>query len=129
MNPKIANIAKPGVAARSDVIVIADSDICVGRDRLRALASPLESAKVGAVACLCSGNPNDAIVSRLGAIGIDARNGFEIARNGYLFSISRLWAAAGDHVSRGHVLLIPLRDFLSLGVWAASLFGRRRSFR
>jgi len=35
MNPEIANTAKPGVAARSDVIVIADRDICVGRDFLR----------------------------------------------------------------------------------------------
>jgi len=36
MNPKIAKIAKPGVAARSDVTVIAAGDICVERDYFRA---------------------------------------------------------------------------------------------
>ncbi|HEX3369318.1 MAG TPA: bacteriohopanetetrol glucosamine biosynthesis glycosyltransferase HpnI [Candidatus Cybelea sp.] len=251
MNPKIANIAKPGVAARSDVIVIADSDIRVGRDYLRALASSFEGAKVGAVTCLYSGSPNDTIASRLGALGIDdgfapsvlvalvigelrfclgatmavrrsvlealgglaalghtfaddhelgqlvtkhgygvelsryvvtttiaetrvfgllshelrlARNDFEIARGGYLFSflvyglplalvylavtldtaiglpllaaivllrvaLHYLARYALGVKSRDDVLLIPLRDFLSLGVWAASIFGRRRSFR
>lgn len=251
MNPKIANIAKPGVAARSDVIVIADSDIRVGHDYLRALASSFESAKVGAVTCLYSGSPSDTIVSRLGALGIDdgfapsvlvalaigelrfclgatmavrrsvleafgglaalghtfaddhelgqlvtkqgravelsryvvattipetrlvelfshelrwARNGFEIAPAGYLFSflayglpLAIIYLAVTRNAaiglpllaaivvlrvtlhylarhalgvkSRDDVLLIPLRDFLSLGVWAASFFGRRRSFR
>jgi hypothetical protein len=93
-----------------------------------------------------------------------ARNDFEIARGGYLFSflvyglplalvylavtldtaiglpllaaivllrvaLHYLARYALGVKSRDDVLLIPLRDFLSLGVWAASIFGRRRSFR
>jgi ceramide glucosyltransferase len=251
MNPKIANIAKPGVAAEGDVVVIADSDIRVGRDYLRALASSFETATVGAATCLHSGDPNGTVVSRLGALGIDdgfappvlvalairelrfclgatmavrrsvlealgglealgqtfaddhrlgqliakqgyrvalsrypvataipetrlsdllahelrwARNSFELAPAGYLFSflsyglpLALIALAVTGNVTLGlpllavvivlrvalhdlsrralrvtssdDVALIPLRDFLSLGVWATSLFGRRRSFR
>lgn len=71
MNPKIANLAKPGVAARGDVVVIADSDIRVGRDYLRALAASFAGERVGAVTCLYSGTPSENLVSRLGALGIN----------------------------------------------------------
>ncbi|HEY1868173.1 MAG TPA: glycosyltransferase [Candidatus Cybelea sp.] len=201
MNPKIANLAKPGVAARGDVVVIADSDIRVGRDYLR-----------GAVTGLYSGNPRDNLVSRLGALGINdglapsvlaalghtfaddhklvelsryvvtttipetnlrallshelrwARNDLELAGVGHFFSFlsyglppALIYLAVSRNLTVGvpllaviivlrvaqhylarralnvtrsdDVWLIPLRDFLSLAVWATSLFGRRRSFR
>lgn len=71
INPKIANIAKPGVDLRGDAIVLADSDIYVGPRYLRALAAALSDERVGAVTCLYSGLPNASIVSRLGALGIN----------------------------------------------------------
>jgi ceramide glucosyltransferase len=70
-NPKIANIAKDGVVTSRDIVVIADSDVRVGRDYLRALAADFESQTVGAVTCLFSGTPNENMISRLGALGID----------------------------------------------------------
>jgi ceramide glucosyltransferase len=71
LNPKIANIAKPGVELCGEIVVIADSDIGVGREYLRAIAAAFASERVGATTCLYSGAPNDSIVSRLGALQID----------------------------------------------------------
>ena len=71
-NPKIANIAKAGVEPKGEIVVIADSDIRVGRSYLRALAASFAGASVGAATCLYSGRPaNVSAISRLGALGID----------------------------------------------------------
>jgi ceramide glucosyltransferase len=250
VNPKIANIAKPGVAPQGEIVVIADSDIRVGRTYLRALAASFESQGTGAATCLYAGVPNQSLISRLGALGIEdgfapsvlvataigelrfalgatmaararvlaefgglaalgetladdhrlgqlvasrgyriellrypvstvvpetrlaalwshelrwARTHFSLARAGYAMSflmyalplalfylaVSRnlAWglpllalvltlrvalhylARKALRTTRDDVWLIPLRDFFSLGVWAASLFGRRRTFR
>jgi len=249
-NPKIANLAKDGVITSRDIVVIADSDIRVGRDYLRALAADFESQAVGAVTCLYSGTSSDNVISRLGALGIDdgfapsvlvalrlgelrfclgatmavrgtllpviggltalgntfaddhelgqlvarkgfrvelsrytvtttvpetsfgelwahelrwARTEFQLARAGYAFSfliyalpmaliylaisrslvgltllgivaalrfaVHRLARRALGLSGRDDVWLIPFRDFMSLAVCAASLFGRRRTFR
>ena len=251
INPKIANIAKDGVITSRDIVVIADSDIRVGREYLRALAADFESQAVGAVTCLSSGTPSDSFISRLGALGIDdgfapsvlvalrlgelrfclgatmavrgtllpviggltalgntfaddhelgqlvtrkgfrvqlsryvvtttvpetkfgelwahelrwARTEFELARAGYAFSfliyalpMALIYFAVSRNLDVGltllgivaalrltvHMLagkalgikgrndfwLIPLRDFMSLAICVASLFGRRRKFR
>ncbi|HEV3091138.1 MAG TPA: bacteriohopanetetrol glucosamine biosynthesis glycosyltransferase HpnI [Candidatus Cybelea sp.] len=251
INPKIANLAKDGVTTCRDVVVIADSDVRVGRDYLRALAAAFESQSVGAVTCLYSATPNRHVVSRLGALGINdgfapsvlvalalgelrfclgatmavrgsvlatigglsalgrtladdhllgtlvngagyrvelsryvvstmvpetklsalwahelrwARTDFEVARGGYLFSfviyalpLALVYLAVSRNVLLGlpllalvlalrvsvhylarrtlgasgpdDVALVLPRDFMTLGVWAASLFGRRKSFR
>jgi len=71
LNPKIANLAKPEVELRGEIIAIADSDVRVGRDYLRALAAPFASARVGAVTCLYSAMPNRTIAARLGALYIE----------------------------------------------------------
>jgi len=70
-NPKIANLAKPGAEPSGEIVVIADSDIRVGRDYLRALASSFASGEDGAATCLYRGLPNASIVSRLGALYIE----------------------------------------------------------
>jgi len=250
VNPKIANIAKPGVAPQGQIVVIADSDIRVGRTYLLALAASFESQSTGAATCLYAAIPNQSLSSRLGALGIEdgfapsvlvaaaigelrfalsatmavrarvlaeigglaalgdtladdhrleqlvtsrgyrielsryavstvvpetalpalwshelrwARTHFELARAGYALSflmyalplaliylaVSRnlAWglpllalvlslrvalhylARLALRTARDDVWLIPLRDFFSLGVWAASLVGRRRTFR
>lgn len=250
-NPKIANIAKSGVPSGRELVVIADSDIRVGRTYLSAIAASFESQAVGAATCLYSGTPTDSFVSRLGALGINdgfapsvlvalaigelrfclgatmavrgsvlaaigglsaigqtvaddhmlgqlvtgkgyrvelsrytvtttipeekfgalwahelrwARTDFELARGGYLFSfliyalpLALIFLAVSRNLAFGlpllaivlglrvlvhylarralaiktpdDVWLIPLRDFMTLGIWATSLFGRRKSYR
>ncbi len=70
-NPKIANLAKSGVELHGDIVIVADSDIRVGRDYLRALAAAFASQQVGAATCLYSGMPNGSVVARLGAMQIE----------------------------------------------------------
>jgi ceramide glucosyltransferase len=71
LNPKIANLAKPEAEPRGEVVVIADSDIRVGRDYLRALAASFASERIGAATCLYAAMPNETVVSRLGAMQIE----------------------------------------------------------
>lgn len=68
LNPKIANLAKPGVDPQGEIVVIADSDIRVDRSYLRAIAAGFASQRIGAVTCLYYGMPNETTVSRLGAL-------------------------------------------------------------
>jgi ceramide glucosyltransferase len=71
VNPKIANLAKPGVELRGEIIVIADSDVRVGRDYLRALAAAFQSQRVGAATCLYSAMPGFGSIARLGSLYIE----------------------------------------------------------
>lgn len=70
-NPKIANLAKAQAAPRGEIVVIADSDVQVGRDYLRALVTAFETQRTGAATCLYAGMPNASLVSRLGAMQIE----------------------------------------------------------
>jgi ceramide glucosyltransferase len=71
LNPKIANLAKPEAEPRGEIVVVADSDIRVGRDYLRAIAASFAGENTGAATCLYSGSPNRSVASRLGALQID----------------------------------------------------------
>ncbi|HYL26958.1 MAG TPA: glycosyltransferase, partial [Candidatus Nitrosotalea sp.] len=71
MNPKIANLDKPEAEPRGEIVIIADSDIRVGREYLRAIAASFASERIGAVTCLYSALPNESFVSRLGAMQIE----------------------------------------------------------
>ena len=71
LNPKIANLAKPGTEPRGEIVVIADSDILVGRNYLRSLAAPFVTETTGAATCLYAGIPNTSFISRLGAMQIE----------------------------------------------------------
>ncbi|MGA8574589.1 MAG: bacteriohopanetetrol glucosamine biosynthesis glycosyltransferase HpnI [Candidatus Cybelea sp.] len=70
-NPKIANLAKASAAPNGEIVVIADSDVRVDREYLRALAGAFASERVGAATCLYAGMPNASLVSRLGAMQIE----------------------------------------------------------
>ena len=70
-NPKIANLAKPGAEPKGKIIVIADSDIRVGSDYLRAIAAEFATETTGATTCLYSGLPNNTDVSHLGAMHVE----------------------------------------------------------
>lgn len=120
-NPKIANLVKPSVDLRGEIVIIADSDIRVDRRYLRALATSFTSQRVGAATCLYAGMPNATLVSRLGALQIE--DGFSpsvlvatalgklrfclgatmAVRRSVLVEIGGL-AALGDHLADDHAL-------------------------
>lgn len=70
-NPKIANLAHMLGAAKHDLLVIADSDICVGRQYLNAVASPFRDVRVAGATCLYKGMPQPGLASALGAMFIN----------------------------------------------------------
>ena len=69
-NYKVSNLANMFRQARHDIIV-ADSDMRVCRDYLKAVAAPFEDPKVGAATCLYSGRASGRLPSKLGAIFIN----------------------------------------------------------
>lgn len=70
-NPKIANLAKPGAEPNGEIVVIADSDILVTPDYLRAIAAEFATDSTGATTCLYGAIPNDTLVSDLGAMHVE----------------------------------------------------------
>ena len=70
-NYKVSNLANMFRQTRHDIIVVADSDMRVCRDYLKAVAAPFEDPKVGAATCLYSGRASGRLPSKLGAIFIN----------------------------------------------------------
>ena len=70
-NSKVSNLANMYRVVEHDLLVIADSDMRVGRDYLRAVAAPFADPQVGAATCLYMGVPIDGLASRLGAMFIN----------------------------------------------------------
>jgi ceramide glucosyltransferase len=70
-NLKVANLENMLPTARHDLLVIADSDMRVGRSYLRALAGPLQDPKVGLVTCAYKGTSTGGIWSDLGAMHVN----------------------------------------------------------
>lgn len=70
-NPKIGNLLGMIGAARYPLIVIADSDIRVGRSYLHAVASCFDDPQVGAATCIYGGIPGPSAASRLGAMHVN----------------------------------------------------------
>ncbi len=67
-NYKISNLLNMLPHAQYDLLVMADSDACVGPDYLATVTAPLGDAKVGLVTCVYRGRPTSSIWSRLGAM-------------------------------------------------------------
>ena len=70
-NYKVSNLANMFEKASHDVIVIADSDMRVGSDYLKAVALPFRRNEVGAATCLYSGSAQPGLPSKLGAMFIN----------------------------------------------------------
>jgi ceramide glucosyltransferase len=70
-NLKASNLANMFRAARHDIIVVADSDMRVRRDYLRAVATPFLDPEVGAATCLYSGVGSKNLASHLGSMFIN----------------------------------------------------------
>jgi ceramide glucosyltransferase len=71
-NPKVSNLANMLHRAQHDVLVLADSDIEVGRDFLNQIVAELQRPGVGAVSCLYHGLADDGFWPRQSALAINA---------------------------------------------------------
>lgn len=70
-NRKISNLVNIVEAARHEVLVLADSDMRVGRGYLARLVAELDQPGVGAVTCLYHGITPSGLWSRLSALAVD----------------------------------------------------------
>lgn len=70
-NQKVGNLANMMSAVRHDVLVVADSDMRVRSDYLRAIVSPLAEPGVGVVTCLYVGRPVGGLWTAFGAMTIN----------------------------------------------------------
>jgi ceramide glucosyltransferase len=70
-NYKVSNLANLLRQARHPWLVIADSDIGVGRDYLRCVCAPLAQPRVGVVTCLYRGRALGGLWSRMGTMFIN----------------------------------------------------------
>lgn len=70
-NQKVANLENMLEAARHDVLVLADSDMRVGRDYLGVVTTPLGDRQTGVVTCLYKGVSTGGRWSELGAMHIN----------------------------------------------------------
>ena len=70
-NLKISNLANMLDRAKHDILVIADSDMRVGRDYLQTVAAAFDDARVSAATCLYSGSARGGLPSTLGAMFIN----------------------------------------------------------
>jgi ceramide glucosyltransferase len=66
-NPKVENLQGMIGQAKHGLLVIVDSDICVGPDYLSAVAAAFDDPKVGAATCLYAGVPTGGTATELGA--------------------------------------------------------------
>jgi ceramide glucosyltransferase len=68
---KVSNLVNMLPLARHDYLVISDSDICVERDYLERVITPLLDERVGVVTCAYRGRPRPGLWSMLGAMFIN----------------------------------------------------------
>lgn len=70
-NPKIGNLLGMIDRARHPLLVIADSDIRVGRTYLHAVVGCFDDPAIGAATCIYGGIPSAALASKLGAMQVN----------------------------------------------------------
>ena len=68
---KVSDLLAILARARHDVLVITDSNACVGHEYLAAVSAPLLDRDVGLVTCLDRGMPTEGICSRLSAMSVN----------------------------------------------------------
>lgn len=69
-NPKVANLLGMERYIDRPLVVIADSDMQVGRDYLQVLSGVFDDEQTAAATCVFSGTPNGSIASKIGALAI-----------------------------------------------------------
>mgnify|MGYP002400338637 CR=1 FL=1 len=70
-NPKVVNLQRMEHAAKHDLLVIADSDMRVGRDYLESLAEAFQNERTGAATCLYGALGVDGLPSLIGAMHVN----------------------------------------------------------
>src|SRR6266481_3033963 len=116
-NIKVSNLAQMLPAARHELLLVNDGDICVTADYLRKVITPLADASVGLVTCLYRGVASPAasptLGSRLEALGIstDFVPGVLSAR----------FLENGLHFGLGSTLAFRRRDLEAIGGFEALL--------
>ena len=70
-NPKISNLLNMVPLAQHGIIVLSDSDMCVGSNYVRDVVATLQQPEVGLVTCLYRGRAVGGIWSRLAAAAVD----------------------------------------------------------
>lgn len=70
-NPKVGNLIGMRPHARHGIWLIADSDMCVGRDYLSAIGAGFADAHTGAVTCVYGGAPLANFSAQLGAMYVN----------------------------------------------------------
>jgi ceramide glucosyltransferase len=115
-NGKVANLENMLPAAKGDLLVLADSDMRVGRGWLAAVTAPLRDPKVGIVTCLYKGVSTGGLWSELGAQQIN----LTFLPNALLADLLRIGGGCfGATIALGRATLgriggfAPLRDELA----------------
>jgi ceramide glucosyltransferase len=70
-NPKISNLLNMFPLSRHGIVILSDSDMCVGPDYIRNVVATLQQPEVGLVTCLYRGRAVGGIWSRLAAAAVD----------------------------------------------------------
>ena len=103
VNPKVWSLERMLQSAKYPFVVITDSDVQVGEDFLRSIASDLKDPAVGLVTCLYRGVPTGGPWSRLEAIGmsVELTSGVLVAEmlEGMQFSLAPCMATKKTAIS------------------------------
>jgi ceramide glucosyltransferase len=70
-NPKIENVSAAMPLVRGKIVVIADSDVCVDRSYLRAVAAAFSDRSVGAATAIYGARSSGGLVADLGAMFVN----------------------------------------------------------
>lgn len=105
-NRKVSNLINMLPYARHDLLVMADSDACVGPDYLQIVTRPLVNSEVGLVTCVYRGTPTPGIWSRIGAMYIN---------EWYVPSIMLAWLFGHQGYVSGQTICIRQATLRKLG--------------
>ncbi|HXP29570.1 MAG TPA: bacteriohopanetetrol glucosamine biosynthesis glycosyltransferase HpnI [Stellaceae bacterium] len=70
-NRKVSNLVNMDRGAKHDIVIVSDSDTCVGRDCVATVVAPFAEPATGAVTCLYRGASVGGVVSDMGALFIN----------------------------------------------------------
>jgi ceramide glucosyltransferase len=109
-NSKISNLINMLPYAQHDLLVMADSDACVGPDYLKTVTAPLRSQEVGLVTCIYRGVPTPTVWSRLGAMYIN---------EWYVPSILLAWLFGHQSYVSGQTMCVRRQTLRAVGGFEA----------
>lgn len=105
-NNKVNQLVRLAREARSDILVISDSDIRVGPGYLRAVVAPFRDPKVGAVTCLYRGLTDDSLPSQMESLG---------TTSDFDAGVLAAWALGGVDFTLGATMATTRRHLAEIG--------------